>query len=68
MAFMMVKKVKGAIMVGIMFVSVIAWIPGHDASYLGSHSQAARDRLHEFKKVLYYFECVHENLGIWKGN
>lgn len=56
MAFLMTKKVKGAIMIGIMFVTIIAWIPGHDASYLGSHSLDARNRLHEFKKVPVFLE------------
>ena len=27
---------QGAIMVGILFVTIISWIPGHAASYLGS--------------------------------
>lgn len=37
-AVLMQRRVKGAIMVGIVFVTVIAWIPGHGASYFGAGS------------------------------
>eukprot|EP01023_Acetabularia_acetabulum_P020667 TRINITY_DN207_c0_g1_i14.p1 TRINITY_DN207_c0_g1~~TRINITY_DN207_c0_g1_i14.p1 ORF type:complete len:563 (+),score=126.84 TRINITY_DN207_c0_g1_i14:182-1870(+) len=54
MAILMVRGVKGAVMIGIIFVTVIAWIPGHGASYLGADSaipggEARRD---EFEKVV----------------
>lgn len=39
MAMLMARKVKGAIMVGILFTTFISWIPGHQASYLGAGSQ-----------------------------
>eukprot|EP00884_Botryococcus_braunii_P011556 jgi/Botrbrau1/20400/Bobra.0006s0060.1 len=29
---------RGALLVGILFVTIIAWIPGHSASYLGAES------------------------------
>ena len=32
-AILMQRRVKGSIMAGILFVTVIAWIPGHRASY-----------------------------------
>jgi AGZA family xanthine/uracil permease-like MFS transporter len=38
MTILMAKKVKGAIMLGIVFVTVVSWIPGHLASYLGEGS------------------------------
>eukprot|EP00878_Enallax_costatus_P028682 GHUV01031005.1.p1 GENE.GHUV01031005.1~~GHUV01031005.1.p1 ORF type:complete len:100 (-),score=15.55 GHUV01031005.1:527-826(-) len=39
MAMLMARKVKGAIMMGILFTTFISWIPGHQASYLGAGSQ-----------------------------
>lgn len=43
-------------MVGIVFVTVIAWIPNHAASYFGSNSPipGGVERLHIFKKVRYH--------------
>jgi adenine/guanine/hypoxanthine permease len=38
MAVLMSRSFKGSIITGIIFVTVIAWIPGHAASYLGSAS------------------------------
>ena len=35
----MMRRVKGAIMAGILFTTFISWIPGHNASYLGEGSQ-----------------------------
>lgn len=39
MVLMMAKRVKGAIMFGILFTTFISWIPDHAASYLGPSSQ-----------------------------
>jgi AGZA family xanthine/uracil permease-like MFS transporter len=39
MAVLMAKRVKGALMLGIVFTTAISWIPGHAASYLGAGSQ-----------------------------
>ena len=36
---------QGAIMVGILFVTIISWIPGHAASYLGSTGDYAGRQL-----------------------
>ena len=38
MTVLMSRGFKGAIIVGILFVTIIAWIPGHAASYLGKTS------------------------------
>lgn len=38
MAILMAKKVKGAVMVGIVLITAISWIPGHQGSYLGAGS------------------------------
>lgn len=50
---------KGSVMIGILFVTIIAWIPGHGASYLGSASSYpggiggnGTGRLAYFKKVV----------------
>lgn len=53
MTFLLMKRVRGGIVFGILFVTIIAWIPGHKASYLGSDSPIANGaaRLHDFKKV-----------------
>ena len=45
MAILMAKKVKGAIMMGILFVTVISWIPGHLASYLGEGAEIDGERV-----------------------
>lgn len=39
MAVLMAKRVKGALMLGIVATTAISWIPGHAASYLGAGSQ-----------------------------
>lgn len=38
MTILMSRNFRGAIIVGILFVTIIAWIPGHAASYLGKTS------------------------------
>jgi hypothetical protein len=38
MALLAARGVKGALFIGIAFVTVISWIPGHGASYLGAGS------------------------------
>ena len=37
-AVMMSRSFRGSVFIGIIFVTVIAWIPGHGASYLGAGS------------------------------
>lgn len=38
MTVLMSRNFKGAIICGILFVTIISWIPGHAASYLGKTS------------------------------
>ena len=38
MAVLMYMGVKGSLIIGIAFITVVSWIPGHAASYLGSGS------------------------------
>jgi AGZA family xanthine/uracil permease-like MFS transporter len=38
------KGVRGAVMVGILFVTFISWIPDHKASYLGANSPVDGER------------------------
>jgi AGZA family xanthine/uracil permease-like MFS transporter len=54
MAMLMARKVKGAIMFGILFTTFISWIPGHQASYLGEGSQVpgGAERYEFFKNVV----------------
>ncbi|CAK0784105.1 hypothetical protein CVIRNUC_007308 [Coccomyxa viridis] len=54
MGILMSRSFKGSIITGIAFVTVIAWIPGHAATYLGMRSQipGGADRLQEFKRVV----------------
>ncbi|KIY95064.1 putative MFS transporter, AGZA family, xanthine/uracil permease, partial [Monoraphidium neglectum] len=54
MALLMGRRVKGAIMVGILWTTFIAWIPGHGASYLGDGSQimGGGERFEFFKRVV----------------
>lgn len=39
MVLLMGRRFKGAIMVGILFVTFISWIPYHGATYFGEASQ-----------------------------
>ena len=38
MAVLLFAGVKGSLVIGILFVTVISWIPNHSASYLGEKS------------------------------
>lgn len=38
MTILMSRNFRGSIIVGVLFVTIIAWIPGHSASYLGHTS------------------------------
>ncbi|KAL3161762.1 hypothetical protein ABBQ38_008857 [Trebouxia sp. C0009 RCD-2024] len=53
-AVLMQRQVKGAIIVGLLFVTFISWIPNHAASYLGGSSDitGGADRMSYFKKVV----------------
>lgn len=53
-AVLMQRKVKGSIMIGIVFVTAIAWIPGHGASYLKASSAipGGAARWENFKQVI----------------
>ncbi|WIA36283.1 hypothetical protein OEZ86_007609 [Tetradesmus obliquus] len=54
MAMLMARRVKGAIMVGILFTTFISWIPNHGASFLGANSQipGGADRYEFFRNVV----------------
>jgi AGZA family xanthine/uracil permease-like MFS transporter len=43
MVLAMSKGVRGAVMIGILFVTFISWIPNHSASYLGANSPIPRE-------------------------
>jgi hypothetical protein len=43
-AVLMSKRVKGSIMAGIVFATVVSWIPGHGASYLGPNTEIPGER------------------------
>ena len=47
MVILMSRGFRGAIIVGVLFSTIIAWIPGHSASYLGhtSHLPGAAEHL-----------------------
>lgn len=38
MSLLTVWRVKGALIIGVAFVTIVSWIPGHGASYLGAGS------------------------------
>lgn len=61
MALLMAKRVKGAIMIGILFTTFISWIPGHGASYLGAGSQVPGE-LGPAPSLL--FICVHTTVFV----
>ncbi|GAB4816680.1 hypothetical protein N2152v2_003726 [Parachlorella kessleri] len=54
MAVLLFAGVKGSLVIGIVFVTVISWIPNHSASYLGEASaiRGGEYRLQYFKKVV----------------
>ncbi|KAK9837377.1 hypothetical protein WJX84_003189 [Apatococcus fuscideae] len=59
MCVLMSRGFKGSVIVGILFVTFIAWIPGHAASWLGTKSeliggvgQTGAARMSYFKKVV----------------
>jgi AGZA family xanthine/uracil permease-like MFS transporter len=39
MVLLMGRRVKGSIMIGILFVTFVSWIPYHKATYFGEASQ-----------------------------
>lgn len=53
-SFMLILGVKAPIFIGVAFVTIISWIPGHGASYLGAGSPipGGQQRLNVFKKVV----------------
>lgn len=54
MVLLMASKVKAAIAWGVLFATVIAWIPGHHASYFsGPPGSPGALRFEEFKQVTY---------------
>ncbi|GAB4819465.1 hypothetical protein N2152v2_006511 [Parachlorella kessleri] len=54
MALLMSLGVKGGLVIGIFFVTIISWIPGHAASYLGEGSayEGGAYRMQTFKQVV----------------
>jgi AGZA family xanthine/uracil permease-like MFS transporter len=54
MVLCMGRNIRGAIMIGILFVTFISWIPNHQASYLGGLSQfpGGDTRLDYFREVV----------------
>jgi AGZA family xanthine/uracil permease-like MFS transporter len=54
MVLLMGRRFKGAIMVGILFVTFISWIPYHGATYFGEASQikGGVERFEYFKNVV----------------
>lgn len=54
MAILSAWRVKGALFIGVAFITVISWIPGHAASYLGADSSipGGQIRLDTFKQVV----------------
>ena len=53
-SLLLVWRVKGALFYGVLFVTVVAWIPGHAASYLGAGSPipGGAYRLQSFEQIV----------------
>ena len=53
-SLLLVWRVKGALFYGVAFVTIIAWIPGHAASYLGKGSSipGGAYRLQSFEQIV----------------
>ncbi|PRW05836.1 Adenine guanine permease AZG1 [Chlorella sorokiniana] len=54
MCILLYTGIKGSLIIGIAFVTIISWIPGHGASYLGSSSPipGGEQRMDVFKQVV----------------
>lgn len=54
MALLTAWSVKGALFIGIAYITIISWIPGHSASYLGADSSipGGAIRMNIFKQVV----------------
>ena len=54
MSLLTMWRVKGALFIGVAFVTIISWIPGHAASYLGADSSipGGQARLDTFTQVV----------------
>ncbi|KAI3428804.1 hypothetical protein D9Q98_007621 [Chlorella vulgaris] len=54
MCILLYMGVKGSLILGIFFVTIISWIPGHSASYLGASSpiSGGQQRLEFFREVV----------------
>eukprot|EP00197_Chlamydomonas_leiostraca_P014441 CAMPEP_0202858862 /NCGR_PEP_ID=MMETSP1391-20130828/1213_1 /ASSEMBLY_ACC=CAM_ASM_000867 /TAXON_ID=1034604 /ORGANISM="Chlamydomonas leiostraca, Strain SAG 11-49" /LENGTH=583 /DNA_ID=CAMNT_0049537827 /DNA_START=90 /DNA_END=1841 /DNA_ORIENTATION=+ len=54
MVLLMGRDFRGAILIGIVFVTVVSWIPGHEATYLGTTSQipGGEERMDYFRQVV----------------
>lgn len=54
MAFLLFVGIKGAVITGMAFVTIISWIPGHSASYLGASSPipGGESRMELFKHIV----------------
>lgn len=54
MALLTAWRVKGALFIGVAFVTIISWIPGHAASYLGAGASipGGAIRMETFKQVV----------------
>jgi xanthine/uracil/vitamin C permease (AzgA family) len=48
MVLLMGRRVKGSIMIGILFVTFISWIPNHAATYFGEASQVKGEHIWEY--------------------
>lgn len=53
-SLLLVWRVKGALFYGVLFVTIVAWIPGHAASYLGAGSSipGGAYRLQSFEQIV----------------
>ena len=53
-SLLLVWRVKGALFYGVLFVTIVAWIPGHAASYLGAGSPipGGEYRLQSFEQIV----------------
>jgi AGZA family xanthine/uracil permease-like MFS transporter len=54
MAYLLIAGIPGSLFIGIAFVTVISWIPGHSASYLGEGSSipGGAARMEVFEQVV----------------
>lgn len=58
MTILMARNVRAAIIIGISVTTIIAWLPGHGASYLGSTSNIPGENNASRTQSMYHYASI----------